>query len=41
MNLQAQGMLKNENQTPLWCECQIVTSDVWQLTGAQRMTYKC
>lgn len=29
------------NQTPFWCGCWVITSDVWQLTDAQRVTYEC
>lgn len=26
------------NQTPFWCGCRIITSDVWHLTDTQRVT---
>lgn len=40
MNLQAQGVLKNKHQTPFWCGCQVVTSDVWQLTECPKSDLK-
>lgn len=29
------------NQTPFWCGCRMITSDVWHLTDTQRVTYEC